>query len=97
MKNKVRFILPRLIALTVVAGLATLIIGAIFKLLLVASILFGIGSLAMAKIRQREMRSPKMDKAPIYPGMSSASRKNGPIVPLHKQQRVKNATIVPVY
>lgn len=97
MKNKVRFILPRLIALTLVAGLATLIIGAIFKLLLVACILFGIGSLAMAKIRRREMRSLKMDKAPIYPGMSSASKKDGAIVPLHKQQRGKNATIVPVY
>ncbi|OOG18124.1 hypothetical protein BWD42_12680 [Sphingobacterium sp. CZ-UAM] len=97
MKNKIRFILPRLIALTVIVGLASLIMGAIFKLLLVATILFGIGSFAMSKMRRREMRSFKMDKAPDHPGMYSASRTNSAIVPLHKQQRVKNATIVPVY
>ncbi|MFU1855879.1 hypothetical protein ACK8HY_02550 [Sphingobacterium sp. NGMCC 1.201703] len=97
MKNKIRFILPRLIALTVIVGLASLIMGAIFKLLLVATILFGIGSFAMAKMRRREMRSFKMHKAPVHPGMYSASRTNSAIVPLHKQQRVKNATIVPVY
>lgn len=97
MKNKIRFILPRLIALTAIVGLATLIMGAIFKLLLVATILFGIGSFAMAKMRRREMRSFKMDKAPVCPGMYAESRTNSAIVPLHKQQRVKNATIVPVY
>ena len=97
MKNKIRFILPRLIALTAVAGLATLIIGAVFKLLLVASILFGIGSFAMAKMRRREMGSFKMNAAPIQPNVYSERRTNVGIVPLHKQQRVKNATIVPVY
>ncbi|WP_312191913.1 hypothetical protein [Sphingobacterium sp.] len=97
MKNKLRFILPRLIALTAIAGLATLIIGTIFKLLLFGTVLFGIGSFAAAKMRRRDRHSLKMDKATVYPNVQRHYNTVVAIVPLKGQQRAKKATIVPVY
>jgi hypothetical protein len=97
MKNKIQFILPRLIAVTVIAGLATLIIGTLFKLLVLASILYGIGSIAIAKMRRKERNLVEKDRAPIYPHAHGEPSANMAIVPLHEQQRVKKATIVPVY
>lgn len=97
MKHKIRFILPRLLALTAIVGFATLIIGTIFKLLLFATILIGIGSFAMSRLRRREMQLPEKEKAPVYPHLYSNAERVMAIVPLHKQQRPKDATIVPVY
>ncbi|MDM1292768.1 hypothetical protein HX021_00475 [Sphingobacterium sp. N143] len=97
MKNKLRFILPRLIALTAVVGLASLIIGTIFKLLLFTTILFAIGAFMVAKMRNREIRGLKMGRAPIYPNRHTEARVDRAIVPLQKHRAQKNATIVPVY
>lgn len=98
MKNKLRFVWPRLMAITVIAGLATLIIGTIFKLLLCATVLLGIGSFAASRMRTRDRRTFKNQDAKMYPQAFAGSRgKNSAIVPLHKGQRIKNATIVPVY
>jgi len=96
MKNKLRFILPRLIVLTAIAGIATLIIGTIFKLLLFGTVLFGIGSFAAARMRRRDRHSFKMDKA-VYPNVQRHYNTVVAIVPLNGQQRSKKATIVPVY
>jgi len=97
MKNKLRFILPRLIVLTAIAGLATLIIGTIFKLLLFGTVLFGIGNFAAARMRRRDRHTFKMDKAPVYPNVQRHYNTVVAIVPLKGQQRSKRATIVPVY
>ncbi|WP_293886214.1 MULTISPECIES: hypothetical protein [unclassified Sphingobacterium] len=97
MKNKLRFILPRLIVLTAIAGLATLIIGTIFKLLLFGTVLFGIGSFAAARMRRRDRRAFQMDTTPVHPNVQRHYDTVVAIVPLNAQSRSKRATIVPVY
>lgn len=77
MKNKLRFILPRLIVLTAIAGLATLIIGTIFKLLLFGTVLFGIGSFAAARMRRRDRQAFKMDRTLVYPNVSPSIQHSG--------------------
>lgn len=97
MKNKLRFTLPRLIVLTAIAGLATLIIGTIFKLLLFGTVLFGIGSFAAARMRRRDRQAFKMDRTPVYPNVHRHYNTAVAIVPLQGQKRARKATIVPVY
>ncbi len=97
MKNKLRFILPRLIVLTAIAGLATLLIGTIFKLLLFGTVLFGIGSFAAARMGRRDRQPFRMDTAPVHPNVQRHYDTVVAIVPLNAKRRSKKATIVPVY
>lgn len=59
MNNKIKFILPRLLGLTVLVGLATFILSMVFKLLLAGLALAVIGSM-VAKIikKKREKQFP---------------------------------------
>ncbi|MFN3020852.1 hypothetical protein ACK1KB_07690 [Chryseobacterium sp. TY3] len=53
MKNKMRFLLPKLVGITIIAGIATLIIGTIFKLLLLGTVAVGIGTLVARKFTKK--------------------------------------------
>ncbi|WP_293954603.1 hypothetical protein [Sphingobacterium sp. UBA7855] len=97
MKNKLQFILPRLIVLTAIAGLATLIIGTIFKLLLFGTVLFGIVTFAAARMRRRDRRAFQLDAAPVRPNVQRHYDTVVAIVPLNAKRRSKKSTIVPVY
>jgi len=95
MKHNKRYILPKLIGVTIIAGVATLIIGMIFKLLLLGSVVAGIGTLIASKLRRREQRyfrayenemplhfNPKNDYA-VKPNYSNARRENIAIIPIN--------------
>lgn len=98
MKNNLRFIFPRLIGATVIAGLASFIMFTIFKLLV--GILL-IGGVAMLAMRMAGKRSPGLDggqyaqfsRGGIGP-MSHHNQWSGPITvnANHSQKQ----TIVPI-
>lgn len=77
MKNKIRFILPRLIGLTVLAGLLALVIGLIFKLLLVGTLLAGAGMFIASRFKKRQAAMIGNERrkgiAPAYYEMSSSA------------------------
>ncbi|ROH98702.1 hypothetical protein EGI16_19215 [Chryseobacterium sp. G0240] len=56
MNNKMKFILPRLLALTVLAGAAVFILSIVFKLLLAGLILAGIGTFVAKMIGKKRER-----------------------------------------
>ncbi len=98
MKNKIRFILPRLLALTVILGIVTLIIGTLFKLVLLATIAIGIGSLIAAKIRKRKNITTS-DSAAIspYPMYAVYRQQQSAIIPMQHAHQGAKKTIVPIY
>ena len=96
MKNKIQFIIPRLLVVTAVVGIISLIIGAIFKILLLATILFSVGSLIYAKIKRNRMRerfSHHIDRSQRY----YLPHTNQAIVPVQYANRSSKATIIPIY
>ncbi|WP_313189111.1 hypothetical protein [Sphingobacterium sp.] len=100
MKNKFQLIIPRLLVVTAIAGIATLLIGTIFKVLLVTTILFSIGILVYTKINRRRKHTD-------YPAYRAAFEDpiNGPyltanpqaIVPVQYVNRASKPSIVPIY
>ncbi|MBV2225609.1 MULTISPECIES: hypothetical protein [Sphingobacterium] len=100
MKNKFQLIIPRLLVVTAIAGIATLLIGTIFKVLLVTTILFSIGTLVYSKISRRRKHAD-------YPAYRAAFEGtiNGPyltanpqaIVPVQYVNRASKPSIVPIY
>ena len=96
MKNKIRFIISRLLVVTAVVGIVSLIIGAIFKILLLATILFAVGSLVYSKIKthkKNENYNPVFQMREhhhLYHG-------NQAIVPIQYASRASNPTIIPIY
>lgn len=99
MKNKFRFILPRLLALTVVLGIATLIIGTLFKLVLLATVAIGIYALVAAKIKKRKLLASR-DRGAIspYPMYAAVySNQQQAIVPMQQAFQESKKTIVPIY
>ena len=98
MKNSFRFIFPRLIAATVIVGLASLILATIFKLLIGVLIIGGIVAAASRLARRgnhalRAGRYAQFSNGGIGPVMNGNHWDNSVTVnanPLHKQ------TIVPI-
>lgn len=62
MKNKMKFILPKLLGLTVVAGIAVFLLSIVFKLLLAGLILAGIGTFAIKMMGRRRERKMGYEK-----------------------------------
>ncbi|WP_270090575.1 hypothetical protein [Sphingobacterium sp. SYP-B4668] len=60
MKNKIRFIVPKLIGATLIVGLLSLVIGLLFKLLVVGTFLASAGFFIASRMRKK--RRPKMLK-----------------------------------
>ena len=96
MKNKIQFIIPKLLVATAVVGIATLLIGTIFKILLVTTILFSIGTLIYSKVQNRRFKS---DNPYMYPfdARPYLSEKTNAIVPVTYVNNTRKATIVPIY
>jgi uncharacterized membrane protein len=96
MKNKIRMIIPKLIGATLVVGLLSLVIGLLFKLLLVGTLLAGAGMFIASRMRKR--KHPKMLKeymGPIAPQVgkdfSSAIR------PQYVDVQQPNLAIIPIH
>ncbi|WP_400263524.1 hypothetical protein ACFX5U_11355 [Sphingobacterium sp. SG20118] len=56
MKNKMRFIIPKLIGATLIVGLLTFVLGLLFKLLIMCTVLGTAIMLIAAKMRNRKSR-----------------------------------------
>ncbi|AVF47595.1 hypothetical protein CMT89_01160 [Elizabethkingia anophelis] len=96
MKNKMRYILPKLIGVTVIAGLATLIIGMVFKLLLAVTLIAGIGTLVASKFRRRRERyfEPYHENLPI--GFNPSNNSEFAVRPNYRNSRTENIAIIPI-
>lgn len=91
--NKIKFILPRLLGVTVLAGIATFILATVFKLLFAGLLLTGIASIVMkiaGKKKEKMMRGKYENSAlPEYFG-----RQNDPIF---SQVKSENLAIIPIH
>ena len=96
MKNKIRFIIPRLLVITAVVGIVSLIIGAIFKILLLATILFSVGALIYSKIRKHKLEESyyaAIDRNDDY----YLPYKKHAVIPVQYAKRTSKPTIIPIY
>lgn len=95
MKNKFRFIMPRLVGATVVAGLAALVIVTVFKLLLGVTILAGaIAIIARSFSKGHEQLAQYPQGA--LPDFSNGSAWGGKIQPVTGYSTTKGTSIVPI-
>lgn len=88
MKNRFLFLLPRLAALTLIAGIASLLLGFIFKLLLAVVVLgtFGVGIATIVK-------KIKRSKNEWTPGLPPHNRSYNTH---HNYSTTTRQTIVPI-
>lgn len=96
MKNKMRYILPKLIGVTIIAGLATLVIGMIFKLLLVGTVIAGIGTVIASKFRRRERRYFQEYQENLPIGFDPRNENQFAVKPNYRTARTENIAIVPI-
>ncbi|MGJ1205388.1 hypothetical protein [Sphingobacterium lactis] len=98
MKNKIHFILPRLLVITALVGIFSLIIGALFKILLLGTVVVGIGAFVMSRIRKRRMLEQQYlhylqtQRAQFAQGSPSLA-----ISPIIGTTHQTKATIIPIY
>ncbi|SEG67797.1 hypothetical protein [Sphingobacterium lactis] len=95
MKNKIHFILPRLLVITALVGIFSLIIGALFKILLLGTVVVGIGAFVMSRIRKRRMLEQHYlhtQRAQFAQGSPSLA-----ISPIIGTTHQTKATIIPIY
>jgi len=98
MKNKFRIILPKLLAATVLLGIATLIIGTIFKLVLLATLASGIVAFVASRRRKKRTSESSENKAIFpYPMYAVYRQQQSAIVPMHHMSQENRKTIVPIY
>lgn len=97
MKNKFQFLLPRLLLITAGVGLVTIVIGAIFKILLLATALFTIGTLVHAKIQKRRVKAASMSQGAIQPGLYAHSGPQHAVMPFENSLQANTPKIVPIY
>lgn len=95
MKHKIRFIFPRLVGLTVVAGLLSFVIGIIFKLLVAGTLVAAIGTWVLSRMRRERMLRTGVNPSagPSHPMSTHGIPVVEPIVPRYPTQ----AAIVPIY
>lgn len=97
MKNKFQFIIPRLLVVTAVVGIVTLLVGFIFKILLVASILFSISALIYSKVRRHKYQD---DTVPAFARTQAEyflPYSKHAIVPVQYANKSSKPTIIPIY
>lgn len=95
MKNKIRFIIPKLIGVTLVVGLLSFLIGLLFKLLIAATILSAVAIFIASKIRNK--KSQKMLREhwnPISPDYRTDS--STPVRPASHEFQRTNLAIIPI-
>lgn len=101
MKNKLRFIMPRLIGATVIVGLAAFIIGTVFKLLLGITVLAGLITLAARAFgkRQKFLEQYGQNAMPGFGNWNAFGTRgaaNNPIQPVNGYATQKGTSIVPI-
>lgn len=96
MKHNKRYILPKLIGITIIAGVATLIIGTIFKLLLLGSIVAGIGTLIASKLRRRDQRHFQAYEKNLPLNFNPRSDYDFAIKPNYYNARKESIAIIPI-
>lgn len=95
MNNKMKFILPKLLGLTIAAGVAVFILSLIFKLLFAGLVLAGIGTFAakmIGKKRERRMEygNGKREYLPYHNNFQEQQKAN------YSQVRKENLAIIPI-
>lgn len=96
MKNKIQFIIPKLIGATLVVGLLSFVIGLLFKLLVAITILSAAGIFLVTRMRneksQKRLRqqwnpiSPNFGtdfSAPVRPASTEVQRTHLAIIPIN--------------
>src|SRR4051794_8619195 len=101
MKNKIGFVMPRLVGATVFAGVATLIAVTVFKLLLAITVLAGVISLVARLARKQENRLLKYGRDHgaafgNWGGFGNRGPATNSIRPFGGFANPKEATIVPI-
>jgi hypothetical protein len=101
MKNRIGFIMPRLIGVTAIAGVATLIVTIVFKLLLGLSLLAGVATLVIRLITRQGRWLPKYDDSnrPAFGSWGHFGNSNpatDSIQPVSGFATPKAATIIPI-
>lgn len=94
MRHNKRYILPKLIGVTVIAGVATLVIGMIFKLLLLGSIVAGIATVVASKLRRKGQRHFIAYEQDLP--LSFDTRNDYAVKPSYHNARKENIAIVPI-
>jgi len=90
--NKIKFILPRLLGVTVLAGIATLILATVFKLLFAGLLLTGIAAVIMKLAgKKRENIGRGQYKNHAFP--EYMTRQSDPVF---SQVKSENLAIIPV-
>lgn len=101
MKNKIRFIMPRLIGATVVTGLAALVVTTLFKLLLGVTLLAGAITL-IARSFGRHRKQSGLYGQDAMPGLGNRSAFGNssiwasPVQPVTGYAIQKGTSIVPI-
>lgn len=90
-----QFILPKLLGLTVVAGIAVFVLGMIFKILLAGLVLAGVGTLVAKMIgkKQRRMLPYENYREDFIP---SKRRYERPVNAGFPQMKTENLAIIPI-
>jgi hypothetical protein len=95
MKNKLRFIMPRLVGITVVAGFIALIVATVFKLLLGITILAGAVAIivrSFGKCREQLAQHPLGPMARF----GNSSVWDATVQPVSGYSTAKGTSIVPI-
>src|SRR4051794_38877682 len=101
MKNRIGFIMPRLIGATVIAGVATLIVATVFKLLLGLSLLAAAATLVIRLISKQSKPLLNYGQGEMPPfanwgNSGNSSPATSSIHPVAGFATSKEATIIPI-
>ena len=99
MKKRIRFIMPRLVGATLIAGAATLVIATLFKLLLGLTVIAGVISLVIRSMsNQRKSLGYGQGETPGFGKWENFENRHAtnPIYPVAGFTTGKEATIVPI-
>lgn len=98
MKNKIKYILPRLIGITAIVGIVSFLIVAIFKILVMVTILAALGTWIASRAFKRRGKSAQLMLAedrsayPVAAGQMSVA-----IVPVSFVGQQRSQAIIPVH
>lgn len=95
MKNKIRFIIPKLLGVTLVVGLLSFVIGLLFKLLVAATILSAAGIFIVSRMRNK--KSKKMLREYCSPiAQDFRADASSPLRPTSQEVQHTNLAIIPI-
>lgn len=97
MKNKMKLIIPRLIGLTAIVGLASIIISALFKLLFFGTILLALGMLFAWIIRSWKKESTGSELMHEVPYLRMHTQQRQAVVPVVGFKKSAKPSIIPIY